>query len=69
VPIVFEEILEKLRQRHQFFVCGYVLMPEHVCLLVSEGKHQPLATTISVLKGETSKKLKGDRPQFWQTRY
>ena len=67
--IVFEEILEKLRQRHQFFLFGYVLMPEHVHLLVSEPKLQSLATTLSVLKGETSKLLRGDRPQFWQTRY
>ena len=67
--IVFEEALEKLRQRHQFFLFGYVLMPEHVHLLLSEPKLQPLATTLSVLKGETSKLLKGDRPHFWQTRY
>jgi len=28
-----------------------------------------LSTTISVLKGETSKLLKGACPRFWQTRY
>ena len=28
-----------------------------------------LATILSVLKGETSKLLKGERDQFWQTRY
>jgi putative transposase len=67
--IVFEETLEKLRQRHQFFLYGYVLMPEHVHLLLSEPRLQPLATTLSVLKGETSKILKGERTQFWQTRY
>ncbi len=67
--IVFEETLERLRQRHQFFVFGYVLMPEHVHLLLSEPKLQPLATTLSVLKGETSKRLKGERTQFWQIRY
>jgi putative transposase len=44
-------------------------MPEHVHLLLSEPKRRPLGTTISVLKGETSKLLKGARPQFWQTRY
>ena len=45
------------------------LMPEHVHLLLTEPKLQPLATTLSVLKGETSKLLKGDRLQFWQSRY
>jgi putative transposase len=44
-------------------------MPEHVHLLLTEPKLQPLATTLSVLKGETSKLLKGDRLQFWQSRY
>ena len=67
--LVFEEILERLRQRHQFYVFGYVLMPEHVHLLLSEPRRYPLATTLNVLKGETSKLLKGGRKQFWQTRY
>jgi putative transposase len=67
--IVFEETLEKLRQRHQFLVLGYVLMPEHVHLLLTEPKLHPIATTLSVLKGETSKLLKGERGQFWQVRY
>src|ERR1035437_2761358 len=67
--ILFEEALEKLRCRHGFFLFGYVLMPEHVHLLLGEPKIHSLSTTLSVLKGETSKLLKGDRPQFWQTRY
>jgi putative transposase len=65
----FEEVLEKLRLRHQFFVFGYVLMPEHVHLLLTEPRLQSLATTLSVLKGETSKLLKGSRHQLWQPRY
>jgi putative transposase len=67
--ILFEETLERLRQRHQFYVFGYVLMPDHVHLLVSEPKAHSLATTISVLKGETSKLLRGSHQQFWQVRY
>jgi putative transposase len=67
--IAFLTTLERLRQRHQFFLFGYVLMPEHVHLLLTEPKLQPLATTLSVLKRETSKLLKGDRLQFWQSRY
>ena len=38
-------------------------------MLLSEPKLHPLATTLSVLKGETSKLLKGDRSHFWKTRY
>ena len=67
--IVFEETLEDLRKRHDFYLFGYVVMPTHVHLLLSEPKRHALATTISVLKGKTSKRLKGDRKQFWQTRY
>jgi putative transposase len=67
--IVFEEALESLRQKHRFYLFGYVLMPEHVHLLLTEPQHRPLATTLSVLKGETSKLLKGNRPHLWQTRY
>jgi len=67
--IIFEETLEKLRVRHRFYVFGYVLMPEHVHLLISEPKTHPLATTLSVLKRETSKFLRRNRAQFWQTRY
>ena len=32
----FERELETVRQRYEFVVLGYVLMPEHVHLLVSE---------------------------------
>jgi putative transposase len=65
----FLEQLETVRSRHQLYVFGYVLMPEHVHLLVSEPKLHPLATTLNVLKHETSQRLKADRPQFWQRRY
>ena len=33
---VFEQTLERVRQWYGFFVTGYVVMPEHVHLLVSE---------------------------------
>jgi putative transposase len=66
----FEEQLETVRRRYEFVVAGYVLMPEHVHLLVNEPKESSLATALQVLKQETSRKLKrpGDA-QFWQRRY
>src|SRR5579863_848391 len=33
---LFLEILERVRRRHGFVVVGYVVMPEHVHLLLSE---------------------------------
>jgi putative transposase len=44
-------------------------MPEHVYLLLSEPRAQRLADTLRVLKGRTSRLLRGGRPQFWQARY
>ena len=66
---VFEEVLETLHKRHIFDVHGYVLMPEHVHLLLNEPEVRTLDSTLRVLKGETSKRLKGDRDHFWQKRY
>src|ERR1700753_2527656 len=67
--IYFEETLEALRKRHRFDIHGYVLMPEHIHLLVSEPEVRTLASTMRVLKGETSKHLKGNRKHFWYPRY
>jgi len=40
---LFLEVMEQIRQRHQFVVVGYVVMPEHVHLLVSEPELTPVA--------------------------
>lgn len=66
---IFLNVLENFRRRHGFRVFGYVLMPEHVHLLMTEPETGNLATTLNVLKGETSKLLKEDRLHFWKTRY
>lgn len=66
----FEQELETVRRRYRFVVAGYVLMPEHVHLLMSEPSVATLATVLQVLKQQTSKKLKDPRQaQFWQRRY
>ena len=66
---MFESVLERARARHQFRIVGYVLMPEHVHLLLSEPELELLAQTVKILKQETSKRLKGERERFWHTRY
>ena len=60
-----QQMLEAIR----FFVFGYVLMPEHVHLLLTEPTEHSLATSLSVLKGEISKVLKSGSHPFWQARY
>ena len=67
---VFERELEAVRRRYGFVVAGYVLMPEHVHLLLGEPLISSLSVVLQVLKQKTSRKLKkrGDA-RFWQRRY
>ncbi len=66
----FERVLEAIRQRYGFVVAGYVLMPEHVHLLVGEPVKAQLSVAIQVLKQVTSRKLKHRAmARFWQPRY
>ena len=64
---VFEVILERTRSRHGFCVIGYVVMPEHVHLLVSEPASIPLSRALHSLKLSVSK-LSHQHP-FWAHRY
>jgi len=64
---LFEQSLERMRQRYGFYVIGYVVMPEHVHLLLSEPVNAPLSKAIHALKLSVSK-LSRQRP-FWQARY
>jgi len=66
---VFLETLERLRERHGFHVFGYVLMPEHVHLLISEPPKTRLSSIFRALKTETSKQLRGELTRFWQLNY
>ena len=66
----FERSLEQTRLRYGFFVTGYVVMPEHVHLLLSEPEDKPLATALQALKQSVSRQLglRAAEP-FWQARY
>jgi len=65
----FLELLEETRARHEARIYAYVLMPEHVHLLINEPPEIPLAQFLKSLKQITSRRLKGDRKQFWLDRY
>src|SRR5271157_655249 len=54
---LFLKVLEDVRRRYQWVVIGYVVMPEHVHLLVSEPQQRPLATAIQALKLGFSRRL------------
>jgi putative transposase len=63
----FESSLERMRVRYDFVVAGYVVMPEHVHLLVSEPKQAVLAKALQALKLSVAVQRR-ERP-FWQARY
>ena len=78
-------ILEQTRQRYRFVVVGYVIMPEHIHLLVSEPQVGSPSTVMQVLKQRTARallprrkrrdphqrELFGEEPRraFWQARF
>jgi len=67
---VFEVELERVRRWYGCFVTGYVVMPEHVHLLLSESERGKLSLVIQMLKQITSRKLKpADQGRFWPVRY
>jgi putative transposase len=66
----FEREFELVRCKYGFVVAGYVLMPEHVHLLVSEPSRSSLSVVLQVLKQQTSRRLKPrSEVRFWQRRY
>jgi putative transposase len=64
---LFEDALERVRLRYLFAVAGYVVMPEHVHLLVNEPRRGLLSRTVQALKLSVSMRSR-ERP-FWQAHY
>jgi putative transposase len=64
---LFEQSLETMRTRYGFYVFGYVVMPEHIHLLVSEPKKAVLSKAIQALK--LSVAVQREERPFWQARY
>jgi putative transposase len=67
---VFESALERVRREYGLCVYGYVVMPEHVHLLVSEPERGILAQAMQSLKQGVARRLalRAADP-FWQARY
>jgi len=66
---LFEVALEQARRQYGFFVTGYVIMPEHVHLLLSEPERGTLARALQAVKQSVARRLIAGRPHFWQARY
>ena len=81
----FLSILEQTRQRYRFVVVGYVVMPEHIHLLINEPEVGNPSIVMQVLKQRTARallprrkrndprqcELFGEQPRrvFWQARF
>jgi putative transposase len=71
---LFLEILEQVRVRYHFVVIGYVVMPEHIHLLISEPDRGTPSTVMQVLKqrfarrvlSELRRKDPADQSRLWQ---
>ncbi|MGO9086528.1 MAG: REP-associated tyrosine transposase [Candidatus Sulfotelmatobacter sp.] len=67
---VFERTLERVRQWYGFYVSGYVIMPEHVHLLISEPERGSLSLALQMLKQNTAHQLRPpEGGPFWERRY
>src|SRR6516164_10013043 len=56
---LFLEILEQVRAKYDFVVAGYVVMPEHFHLLISEPRVGKLSAVMQVLKQRVSRRSRG----------
>ena len=54
---LFLKVFEEVRQRYQFVVVGYVVMPEHIHLLISEGKKGNPSRVMQALKQGFSRRV------------
>ena len=58
---LFVKILAEVRTRYQFKLIGFVLMPEHVHLLLSEPRASTPSKVIQVLKQRVSRGMRGKK--------
>jgi putative transposase len=54
----FVQVLDEIRSRHAFRLIGYVVMPEHVHLLLSEPSKGTPSKALQVLKQKVSRALR-----------
>ncbi|SPF46055.1 conserved hypothetical protein [Candidatus Sulfotelmatobacter kueseliae] len=67
---IFEETLERVRRWYGFYVAGYVVMPEHVHLLITEPERGKLSLALQMLKQNVARQLRlPEGGPFWLERY
>ncbi|HEY1731596.1 MAG TPA: transposase [Terriglobales bacterium] len=61
---LFLTVLEQVRRRYEWVVIGYVVMPEHFHLLVSEPHQRPLSTAMQALKLGFARRVLAERKRL-----
>jgi putative transposase len=75
--ILFVKILEEVRQRYNFVVVGYVVMPEHIHLIISEPERGTPSTVMQVLKQRFARQVlaqwrescRSGPPRLWEEEF
>lgn len=62
------KVLEQMRNRYRFVVVGYVVMPEHVHVLMSEPLIGNISSAICAIKLGFTKRVLSENPHLWQNR-
>src|SRR5665213_569182 len=55
---LFVQILGEVRDRYGFALAGYVVMPNHIHLLIGESANGTLSTVMQILKQRVSRRLR-----------
>jgi putative transposase len=58
---LFVKVLGEIRERYGFLLVGYVVMPEHVHLLMGEPKEGTPSTVLQMLKQRVSRKMRKNK--------
>ena len=58
---LFVKELDEVRHEYDFLLVGYVLMPNHVHLLISEPKKGSPSSALQMLKQRVSRKIRGQQ--------
>jgi putative transposase len=64
---VFVQALGKIRERHKFLLVGYVVMPDHVHLLISEPPKVTPSVVLKALKQRVSRDLRRNKRRISTT--
>jgi putative transposase len=65
---LFLRVVEQMRNRYRFVVVGFVVMPEHVHLLISEPLRENVSSAVGAIKLGFTRRVMSSGHHFWQHR-